>query len=390
MSCEGSQTRCGEPAADMPRRDANELLHKGFQKVRFGTVATRRTRSSKRPAVRLPSGLFTRGRPTTPTPPASARAPSATENMRPPPPPHVRIHAEGMDSAPDVTAQPQFGLGSNSSLLSDGFSSKQMMDHMHSADAVGAFNLVATLVCGFAVTALIEVIASGDLPEAGAARRNIEWFCVLMALSAGLSGFATVFMTLEVYYLKRMADGSHALRLERFIEFTSCGRAMARDATYLALVAIFVGLSILAWDFLGGDRFAVAVASLFGLSSLAVVLMAANMQRLASKATYESITLDSRSLRRSRVPAHPHPGITSTISAAAPACVSADRCCFSAPCSSSAKVLPPQHGAVGDLARDESRLSREAGDAAPDADRMAAGYAETRSDGSREHAFQPT
>ena len=53
-------------------------------------------------------------------------------------------------------------------------------------------------------------------------------------------------MTLEVYYLKRMAN-SHFRHLEAFVRFTALGRFLARNATYTALMAIFAGISVLSW-----------------------------------------------------------------------------------------------------------------------------------------------
>lgn len=158
---------------------------------------------------------------------------------------------------------------------------QEVHDILEAADAFNAFTVVAALVCGFSVSCLIE--AACEFKEELISTVRIASFVVLMALAAALSGFATVFMTLEVYYIKRMAMSSPA-SLYAFLQYTAFLRWISRNATYAALAAIFVGLALLLWDFVGGGGFAIAIAVMLGSAAIAVFATASRMYRLAVRA----------------------------------------------------------------------------------------------------------
>ena len=72
---------------------------------------------------------------------------------------------------------------------------------------------------------------------------RVAAFAILMVLTSGLSGFATIFMTLTYYYLKRL--DSQDSRLRRFYERTASGRRVARQSTWSSLVVYLSSLALL-------------------------------------------------------------------------------------------------------------------------------------------------
>ena len=69
-----------------------------------------------------------------------------------------------------------------------------------------------------------------------------------MALTAALSGYATIFMALTYYYLKRL-DASD-LRLRSFYQSTAYGRWAARQSTWCSLVLYIGSLAVLGFEML--------------------------------------------------------------------------------------------------------------------------------------------
>ena len=152
-----------------------------------------------------------------------------------------------------------------------------------SADAIEAFCVVAALVFGFSSSSLIAVACELN-EELTAGRYSVAAFCTVTALAAALSGYATVFFTLEVYYLKRLSDeagSTRTLMIETFMTLTGKWRRFARVATNSALAADLIAISILLWDFLP-NAFAYAVTAVLGCGALLVVYTMRNMKKLAS------------------------------------------------------------------------------------------------------------
>jgi hypothetical protein len=141
------------------------------------------------------------------------------------------------------------------------------------ADAIQAFSVVSVLVLGFSVTSLVAV-ACELYPELIAGRKTTAAFCVIMALAAAFSSYATVFFTMEIYYLKRLSDEIGAARcvmIETFMTFTGKWRKLARNATVLALACNLIAIAVLLWDFLPSP-FAWAVAICMGTSAVVVMI----------------------------------------------------------------------------------------------------------------------
>lgn len=136
---------------------------------------------------------------------------------------------------------------------------------------------------GFSASSLVAVACELNT-ELTAGRLSIAIFCTVTALAAALSGYSTVFFTLEVYYLKRLSDeaGPHRiLMIESFMTFTGKWRRFARIATNSALAADLIAVSILLWDFLPRP-FAYAVTSILGCGAVLVAYTMRTMKKLAS------------------------------------------------------------------------------------------------------------
>ena len=156
------------------------------------------------------------------------------------------------------------------------------------ADAIQAFSVVSVLVLGFSVTSLVAV-ACELYPELIAGRKTTASFCVIMALAAAFSSYATVFFTMEIYYLKRLSDEIGAARcvmIETFMTFTGKWRKLARNATVLALACNLIAIAVLLWDFLP-DGFAWAVAICMGTSAVVVVVTMLHLRNVTKICLHE-------------------------------------------------------------------------------------------------------
>lgn len=163
-----------------------------------------------------------------------------------------------------------------------------------SADAIEAFGVVAALVFGFSGSSLVAVACELNA-ELVAGRTSIAVFCLVAGLAAALSGYATVFFTLEVYYLKRLSDeagSARSLMIESFMTFTGKWLRIARISTNSALAADLVAIALLLWDFLP-TPFAVAMASTLGCGAALVWFTMRNMKLLASACFMEAAIHDA-------------------------------------------------------------------------------------------------
>lgn len=130
---------------------------------------------------------------------------------------------------------------------------------------------ISALIFGFAVSTLAEV----GLSEAPRCRANpgspsctfVSAFAVMIAAVSALTGYATIFMTLSFYYIKRLGSHGSVFRLKQFRDRTSNGRRYARHATWLGLVLYKASLALLAFNGLPLPA-ALSVAAILLFSSL--------------------------------------------------------------------------------------------------------------------------
>ena len=118
-------------------------------------------------------------------------------------------------------------------------------DFSSAADAFSSIAIISTLIFGFALSSFV---ALAGLAAEITARPRVAAFAILMVLTSGLSGFATIFMTLTYYYLKRL--DSQDSRLRRFYERTASGRRAARQSTWSSLVVYLSSLALLSFEML--------------------------------------------------------------------------------------------------------------------------------------------
>ena len=114
------------------------------------------------------------------------------------------------------------------------------------ADAIQSVALVSALVFGFAVSSFAAVMT--ELTDR-THHALIGWFCVCMSLVSMLSGYATVFLSLHFYQLKRFSK----LDVELFgiyMKETSAERNIAQGLTWASLMLYFGSLSLLAAEIL--------------------------------------------------------------------------------------------------------------------------------------------
>lgn len=150
-------------------------------------------------------------------------------------------------------------------------------------EAIEAFSVVAALVLGFSFSALVAV-ACELTNELRMGNAYVAVFCVMMAVSTALSGYSAVFFTMEVYYVKRLADEGGAdqqLRLETFLTLVGYRRKLARNTTVIALALDMVAIGILIFGFL---PLGVGIVVLVCLScgSVLVVLIMVQMRQLTA------------------------------------------------------------------------------------------------------------
>ena len=177
-------------------------------------------------------------------------------------------------------------------------------------EAIEAFSVVAALVLGFSFSALVAV-ACELTNELRMGNAYVAVFCVMMAVSTALSGYSAVFFTMEVYYVKRLADEGGAdqqLRLETFLTLVGYRRKLARNTTVIALALDMVAIGILIFGFL---PLGVGIVVLVCLScgSVLVVLIMVQMRQLTAYCLglgsheEDSITSTSTHLRGDQLPA---------------------------------------------------------------------------------------
>jgi len=111
------------------------------------------------------------------------------------------------------------------------------------------------------------------LAEEITARPRVAAFAILMVITSGLSGFATIFMTLTYYYLKRL--DSQDSRLRRFYERTASGRRAARQSTWGSLVVYLSSLALLSFEML--PLWAAIVCTIFVGAGAIVMLLTTTM-----------------------------------------------------------------------------------------------------------------
>ena len=84
------------------------------------------------------------------------------------------------------------------------------------AEAFSSISIVSTLVFGFGISSFVSLAGLAPDPESvhppwGPTPFTHRWlvcvFAIAMVVTSGLSGFATIFMTLTYYYLKRLRKG---------------------------------------------------------------------------------------------------------------------------------------------------------------------------------------
>ena len=111
------------------------------------------------------------------------------------------------------------------------------------ADAISSIAVVSALVFGFAASTFVAVMIDSpgnewtELPRIGT-------FCLCMAVVATMSGYATVYLSLLFYFLKRL----HSMEAELvtlYLTSTASERHFACGLTWTALATYFVALSML-------------------------------------------------------------------------------------------------------------------------------------------------
>jgi len=154
-----------------------------------------------------------------------------------------------------------------------------------SADAYNQYAVVSALIFGFAVNSFTNVagiVADSDQYTSSAAKQYADAraggsilmlvFCSLLAIVCALSGYATVFMTLQFYACKILLERAHPDRLRDFLRLTWRPRQLARHATWTAMSAYLSALAVLSFEILPAMPAAI-VASLMGLGAAAVVVV---------------------------------------------------------------------------------------------------------------------
>jgi hypothetical protein len=84
------------------------------------------------------------------------------------------------------------------------------------ADAFSSISIVSTLIFGFGISSFVALagmapeLREGEHPPWDPVPFNhrllVCVFAIAMVVTSGLSGFATIFMTLTYYYLKRLPN----------------------------------------------------------------------------------------------------------------------------------------------------------------------------------------
>ena len=152
--------------------------------------------------------------------------------------------------------------------------------HSHH-DAIQSFSVVSALVLGFSVSALVAVACELN-EEMVAARVTICVFCVIMAASTAISGYSTVFFTMEAYYIKRLSDDDVSeVSVVTFLKFTATGRKFARLFAVMALAMDMLAIGLLLWDFLP-HAYSVAVLASLGFGAAMVLTTMRQMRKLTT------------------------------------------------------------------------------------------------------------
>ena len=149
-------------------------------------------------------------------------------------------------------------------------------DFSSAADAFSSIAIISMLVFGFAVSSFGGL---AGLPIEFNERLTVSVFACSVALTAVLSGYATIFMTLTYYYLKRL-DAKDA-RLRLFYERTAFGRWAARQATWASLVLYLSSLAVLGFEMLSLAA-AIVCASLVGVGALIMMITTTSLHHLAT------------------------------------------------------------------------------------------------------------
>jgi hypothetical protein len=145
---------------------------------------------------------------------------------------HLPSHASVPPSAKEETMQTASPRRSSVDPSAHQQSGAEQQQHAN-LDAIQSFSVVATLVLGFSVSALIAV-ACELTDELRSGTLSVFLFAVLMSVATVMSSYATVFFTLEVYYLRRLVgEGGEReeAALMTFLHYTGSWRRLARVMT---------------------------------------------------------------------------------------------------------------------------------------------------------------
>ena len=167
----------------------------------------------------------------------------------------------------------------------------------HEADAISSIAVVSALVFGFATSTFVGVATltnewEGDLVGIGT-------FSLCMAAVAALSGYATVYLSLQYYFLKRLSCFEDAHLFALFVNATIRERQVTFGLTWTSLALYFAALGLLAYVTLP-TGFAVGCIGLFALGACLVLVTWARMFNKSSPRNLRRMKRDLQKQLRDR------------------------------------------------------------------------------------------
>lgn len=174
-----------------------------------------------------------------------------------------------------------------SSLNSEAIACTEATDYTMSTQAFESFATISALICGFAVstfTFIGEKYGGSDRGEYGLSV-SIRISLILIALVVAFSSYATIYMSMTSFYMRRLAGIGSRRRLRKLHDDTRLLRASAKQATVLAYVLYISSLAVLAFDMLGRNLATkIAVMILLGCGALLILVTVHLVQKKANVA----------------------------------------------------------------------------------------------------------
>ena len=151
------------------------------------------------------------------------------------------------------------------------------------ADAISSIAVVSALVFGFAASTFVAVMIDSPGNE-WTEQKRIGGFCILMAIVSMMSGYATVYLSLQFYFLKRL-NSMEAELVEIYLTDTARERHFASGLTWTSLAFYFAALSLLVSEVLPW-RYSVPCTCFFALGG---VLVLATWWRMMHRSSVASL-----------------------------------------------------------------------------------------------------